>query len=61
MGVDQWLRIFESMWYLAIVNTWGSTYHVFLPVNALNYVHESANVLEAEDENMNYNTSNIQF
>ena len=55
MKVSHWIRTFERMWYLAVVNSWGSKYQVYLPVNALNFVYEDVNVIESpEDENQNY-------
>lgn len=36
------------MWYLAIVTTWGAQYHVYIPVNALNFVHEDATIPDFE-------------
>ena len=42
-----WIRSFERAWYLAITNIWGKN-GIYLPVNALNYVYEDANITEEE-------------
>ncbi|CAI2383785.1 unnamed protein product [Moneuplotes crassus] len=46
----QWLRMFEKTWYLAIVTFWADQGSIYLPVNALNYLHEDVEVIENEQE-----------
>jgi hypothetical protein len=43
------LRIIERTWYLALTNKCGSSYGVYIPVNALNYVHEKAHIPEGNE------------
>jgi hypothetical protein len=48
---NNWIRLFETVWYLAIVSKWSTSY---LQVNALNFVHEGCDVKEHEDANEAY-------
>uniref|UniRef100_A0A7S3NYP2 Uncharacterized protein n=1 Tax=Euplotes crassus TaxID=5936 RepID=A0A7S3NYP2_EUPCR len=55
MDVDQWLRIYETVWYLAIATYFK--YHLYLPVSAFNFVYEDCKIIEDEnDYNQNYYT-----
>lgn len=52
-----WLRLYETAWYLAIASNWSKRYHVYLPVNALNFVYEDAEIPLPEHPDEEYTSS----